>query len=195
MQGEQSQRPVQQLHITVTVKKSVVLASVLAFFFGPLGMLYSTVVGAIVMFFVHLIVGLMTFGFGVFLTWPLGVIWAAVAAKSENGALVPGGATDVTASEDPLQARAPWDTPASLVSPAHAGPEFRPCPFCAEPIRPQAKLCRFCRSDVHAVVETITPAVATIPRGPWTCPACGEGLEGQFLECWSCGTVRGGQAA
>ena len=25
---------------------------------------------------------------------------------------------------------------------------------------------------------------------PWTCPKCGEHLEGQFLECWSCGTKR-----
>jgi hypothetical protein len=24
----------------------------------------------------------------------------------------------------------------------------------------------------------------------WTCPSCGEELEGQFTECWSCGTQR-----
>ncbi|HYC43976.1 MAG TPA: DUF2007 domain-containing protein [Burkholderiales bacterium] len=24
----------------------------------------------------------------------------------------------------------------------------------------------------------------------WTCPACGEKLEGQFTQCWSCGTPR-----
>ena len=24
----------------------------------------------------------------------------------------------------------------------------------------------------------------------WTCPQCGEALEGQFTACWSCGTVR-----
>ena len=24
----------------------------------------------------------------------------------------------------------------------------------------------------------------------WTCPQCGEVLEGQFTECWSCGGVR-----
>lgn len=23
----------------------------------------------------------------------------------------------------------------------------------------------------------------------WRCPACGEYLEGQFTQCWSCGTV------
>ena len=24
----------------------------------------------------------------------------------------------------------------------------------------------------------------------WTCPQCGEKLEGQFTSCWSCGTAR-----
>jgi hypothetical protein len=24
----------------------------------------------------------------------------------------------------------------------------------------------------------------------WTCPHCGEKLEGQFTQCWSCGTAR-----
>ena len=24
----------------------------------------------------------------------------------------------------------------------------------------------------------------------WTCPACGEQLEGQFTSCWKCGTAR-----
>ncbi len=24
----------------------------------------------------------------------------------------------------------------------------------------------------------------------WTCPSCGEVLEGQFTECWNCGTSR-----
>ena len=24
----------------------------------------------------------------------------------------------------------------------------------------------------------------------WTCPQCGEALEGQFTECWSCGAAR-----
>ncbi len=25
---------------------------------------------------------------------------------------------------------------------------------------------------------------------PWRCPHCGEEVEGQFMECWNCGTVR-----
>lgn len=26
----------------------------------------------------------------------------------------------------------------------------------------------------------------------WTCPACGEPLEGQFTQCWRCGALRAG---
>jgi hypothetical protein len=26
----------------------------------------------------------------------------------------------------------------------------------------------------------------------WTCPQCGEPLEGQFTACWQCGTARPG---
>jgi hypothetical protein len=27
-------------------------------------------------------------------------------------------------------------------------------------------------------------------QSPWTCPNCGEPLEGQFSSCWQCGTSR-----
>jgi hypothetical protein len=40
-----------------------------------------------------------------------------------------------------------------------------------------------------AVLENFKkPPVAKL--GPWTCPACGEQLEGQFSSCWKCGTLR-----
>jgi hypothetical protein len=28
------------------------------------------------------------------------------------------------------------------------------------------------------------------PESSWTCPSCGEKLEGQFGSCWKCGTNR-----
>lgn len=28
------------------------------------------------------------------------------------------------------------------------------------------------------------------PTAPWTCPSCGETLEGQFHACWQCGEPR-----
>lgn len=70
--------------VVVSAQKSVGVALLLSFFFGPLGMLYSTVAGALVMLFVNLVVALITFGFGLFLTWPICMIWAAVAASSHN---------------------------------------------------------------------------------------------------------------
>ena len=30
----------------------------------------------------------------------------------------------------------------------------------------------------------------TQERSSWTCPGCGEKLEGQFLSCWNCGTTQ-----
>lgn len=65
-------------------QKSVGLALLLTFFFGPIGMLYSTVMGAVVMFFVNLLIIPITWGTGVLLTWPIGMVWAAMAASSNT---------------------------------------------------------------------------------------------------------------
>ncbi|OYO24535.1 hypothetical protein CGZ93_03710 [Enemella dayhoffiae] len=65
-------------------QKSVPVAGVLAFFFGPLGMLYSTILGAVVMFFVNLVLIFITGGLGLFLSIPAGVVWAIVAAQQTN---------------------------------------------------------------------------------------------------------------
>jgi hypothetical protein len=69
------------------------VAFLLTFFFGPLGMMYSTVSGALVMLGVMLIGGffiaLVTFGLGLVLFWPLvwvaSIIWGCVAAGNQQG--------------------------------------------------------------------------------------------------------------
>ena len=76
--------------IVVAQAKRLVLAIILALFFGPLGLLYSTVKGGVIMFFVNIVVGLFTFGVGLFITWPIGVIWAAMATNAHNAALMAG---------------------------------------------------------------------------------------------------------
>lgn len=76
--------------IVVVPTKSVGLAILLGVLFGPLGLLYSTVSGAIVMFVVSIVIGVVTVGFGLILTWPICGIWAAVAAKSHNERLLAG---------------------------------------------------------------------------------------------------------
>lgn len=71
--------------------KSVGISIALTLFFGPLGMFYSTVAGAIVMIIIDLIVGILTLGIGLLVTWPIQVIWAAIATSSYNKKLMRGG--------------------------------------------------------------------------------------------------------
>lgn len=80
----------QPQRIVVVVTKSIGLAIFLGVFLGPIGLLYSTVTGAIVMFVVNLLVALVTFGFGLILTWPICGLWAYKAAKSHNDQLLAG---------------------------------------------------------------------------------------------------------
>jgi hypothetical protein len=73
--------------VVVMMPKSVGAAIALSFFFGPLGMMYSTVVGGLVMIFVNLIVAIPTLGLGLLITQPICIIWAAVAASQHNSKL------------------------------------------------------------------------------------------------------------
>lgn len=68
----------------VVVEKNVAVAALLGFFFGPIGMIYATGLGALVMFGVNVVIGILTFGLGLFLTWPVCAIWAGVAAGNHN---------------------------------------------------------------------------------------------------------------
>lgn len=78
-----------QTIITVPVK-SIGVSLLLTFFFGPLGMLYSTIWGGIIMIVISFFVGLISLGFGLVLTWPICMIWGAVAANSYNKKLLAG---------------------------------------------------------------------------------------------------------
>jgi hypothetical protein len=76
--------------IVVRPPKSVGVAVVLSFLFGPFGMFYSTVTGALVILaidFVLIFISVATLGIGgvlYFLTWIGGIIWAAMAASKHN---------------------------------------------------------------------------------------------------------------
>ena len=78
------QPPAINHYVTVLPTKSVGLAVLLAFLFGPLGMLYATVAGALVMFLVNLVVFFLTFGLGLMLTWPVCMVWAGFAVTNHN---------------------------------------------------------------------------------------------------------------
>ena len=70
--------------IVVHETRSVGVALVLTFLFGPLGMLYSTISGAIIMIVVSVVLGVFTLGFSLLLTWPISMIWGAMAASAHN---------------------------------------------------------------------------------------------------------------
>ena len=70
--------------VIVGAPKSTGVSIILAVLFGPLGMLYSTVAGGVIMMIVTLIVGALTFGIGLFVTWPICVVWGALAARAHN---------------------------------------------------------------------------------------------------------------
>jgi len=84
MANEQPQR------VIVTSTKSMGISIILTVFFGPLGMLYSTIWGGIIMLVISAVVGLLTFGLGLLITWPICIIWAAVATNSYNKKLLAG---------------------------------------------------------------------------------------------------------
>lgn len=76
--------------VVVSETKSVGVAILLTILFGPLGMLYSTVSGALVMIAVSIVLAFFTLGFSILLTWPISVIWGALAASTHNQRVISG---------------------------------------------------------------------------------------------------------
>ena len=90
--------------VVVTATKSVGVAIILTALFGPLGMFYSTIPGAIVMIILALplgvvtvVLGLVTAGIGLVVMLPfwichqvICIIWGAMAASSYNKKLATG---------------------------------------------------------------------------------------------------------
>jgi hypothetical protein len=76
--------------VVVSSTKSVGISIILTFLFGPLGMFYSTISGAVIMCVLSIIVALFTAGIGLIVTWPISIIWGALAASSYNKSLVAG---------------------------------------------------------------------------------------------------------
>lgn len=64
--------------------KSTGTAVVLTILFGPLGLFYASIVGGLILTAITVV----TLGLGIFLTWPLSIIWAIVAVNNHNQALM-----------------------------------------------------------------------------------------------------------
>jgi hypothetical protein len=73
--------------VIVRSEKSMAVTLLLTFFFGPLGMFYSTVTGGVVMLIVSVILAVVTLGLSLILTWPICMIWAAVETNKYNKSL------------------------------------------------------------------------------------------------------------
>jgi hypothetical protein len=74
--------------MVVRPAKSVGVALVLTFFFGPLGMFYSTASGALIMLGALFVVGFLTFGLAWPLVWLGSMIWGALAAARSTPQVV-----------------------------------------------------------------------------------------------------------
>ena len=68
--------------------KSFWIALVLTILFGPLGMFYATVFGALVMIVLSVLVTVVTFGFGLAFVWPASIAWAVTAVYFHNEKLL-----------------------------------------------------------------------------------------------------------
>ncbi|HEX8273860.1 MAG TPA: hypothetical protein VF615_14575 [Longimicrobiaceae bacterium] len=64
--------------------RSVRTAVLLALFFGPLGLFYVSTVGGVMMTFITAVAGLSTVGLGLFLAWPVCIVWAYIAAAATH---------------------------------------------------------------------------------------------------------------
>jgi len=70
--------------VIVKTQKSPTTAALLGFFFGPLGMFYATIPGAVIMLVISGIIGFFTLGFGLLITIPICSLWAYIAVKNQN---------------------------------------------------------------------------------------------------------------
>jgi hypothetical protein len=74
--------------VVVIPTKSMGISIILTFLFGPLGMFYSTITGGIIMLVLTTIIGIVTFGIGLIIMWPICIVWAAIATNSYNKYLI-----------------------------------------------------------------------------------------------------------
>jgi hypothetical protein len=110
---QEHQPQVQQTVVLVGKQKSVGAAFLLAFLFRPMGLLYASVMGGIVMMILAVVIGVITFGFALIPIWIVSVIWAVVAANQANRQSVASVNLNAPVSQDSAQ---PAGHPFNLVT-------------------------------------------------------------------------------
>ena len=73
-----------QTVIMINKQKSVGLAFIFALFFGPLGLLYASITGGIIMFLINLVLLFILPVIGLVISWIICIIWAVIAAQNTN---------------------------------------------------------------------------------------------------------------
>jgi len=66
------------------MKKSYILSLILTLLFGPLGLFYSSLAGAIALTTVAIILGSIIFVVGALVTWPFSIIVGLLTVRSHN---------------------------------------------------------------------------------------------------------------
>jgi hypothetical protein len=168
--------------IQVGTHKSVVGAALLAFLFGPLGMIYATIPGAVVMFFISIIIVIPTLGLGLLITIPIGTLWAALAANSHNKQLSAVSAQMIATGQ---VASPPAPNPAPPAAPP-AGPPAPPPqipPHTKAPDPATAEIEGGREEDVTVILKSAAPTRAT-------CGSCGGEINPGAKFCSACGAAQ-----
>lgn len=74
----------QKVVIVNATKKSLVASILLTLFFGPLGLIYSSVSGGIIMIIVSILLSIFTLGLGLLVSFPISIIWGILATNAHN---------------------------------------------------------------------------------------------------------------
>ncbi len=80
----ENQNQPQKIVVVSSGEKSMVASILLSLIFGPLGLFYASVTGGIVMLLISIVVAIFTLGVGLLITFPICIIWAAVATNTHN---------------------------------------------------------------------------------------------------------------
>lgn len=70
--------------VIVAQKKGMGVALILSILFGPLGLLYASVLGGILLMILAVVGGFFTLGVGAIVAWVLSPIWAIFAVLGHN---------------------------------------------------------------------------------------------------------------
>ena len=73
--------------VIVGQRKSMGVALILAFLFGPLGLLYASVAGGLILIVLGFVIGAATLGLALPIIWLASLVWAAIAVSSQNSKL------------------------------------------------------------------------------------------------------------